>query len=97
MTTKKSYFRYFWNYTHLVGGFVGTCSLFYCFPPLVIYACAFFTLTTDIFKELLDEISSKTKLKGRFGLDPSGGDVRDVGMCLIGVCIAIQFILKGGI
>ena len=91
MVSWKNYFNNAWNWVHFSGGIIGTW-FFYIIGINLLYSCLF-TLLIDVLKEILDTVTSKTKYKGRFGFDPSGGDWKDILMCCVGILIASVILL----
>ena len=77
----KAWANIAWFY---MGGICGTSFLTLKTGSLL--KAAFITLIVVVVKELIDEITSYVKfLAGKYGLDPAGGDWRDILLGILGV------------
>jgi len=79
-----------------VGGIAGTAGIglllqkFGHSAPIV--KAAWITLVIICLKELADQVSKYTIFCGRFGLDPAGGDWRDILLGFLGILSTLSII-----
>jgi hypothetical protein len=85
------YFTNGWNWVHLCYGFwlpVMGAAMFKNTPS---YFFLLLALLTDILKEILDQVASfrGSTFMFKLGFDPAGADPKDVGMCSVGILMAL--------
>lgn len=89
-----------WDLSHILGGVI-CCWLFRFFivgaellsPAMNFVAFLILGCVGSTLKELADEISKGTQFEGKWGLDPSGGDIGDIYRALFGSTSASFFLL----
>jgi len=96
MNELKKYLADGWSWVHFLCGWLGMLSFYLISDGLKIYKIIdsfMITLSIDVAKEALDGITSNfPSLRGRYGFDTRGGDIKDILMCLIGILIGAVFV-----
>ena len=76
-----------------LGGICGTSFLALLFQKFGVtnwlLNAAFATLGLVTLKEILDTLSTFTQFKGKYGLDPNGGDLRDILLGFLGIVLTL--------
>lgn len=90
------YFTNGWNWVHLCYGFwlpIMGAAMFKNTHPYIFLVLA---LLTDILKELGDQVASfyRSDFMFKLGFDPAGADSKDVGMCSVGILMALYVLRR---
>ena len=90
------YFLNGWNWVHLLYGFWFPAMGAAMFREIHPYIFLVLALLTDILKELGDQVASyyKSKFMFKVGFDPAGADLKDVGMCSVGILMALYVLSR---